>query len=142
MTSFMPLASERPAYVINKLSNVIERPDPSHPLYTAFHGPSANFSFINWINDIFGGNERHYIGDNLLSVWRPRTPLYLYHGKRRCVSKEDEDGNFAQLFDGNDDASLEKYSGLSFPTPESIEKNLMDIMGSTGLNQFPVNKIK
>ena len=135
------LASETPAYVINKLANVIGKPDTSHPRYTAFHGPIANASFIHYVQDIFGEIKLDNTADNLLSLWQDTTPLYLYHGARMCVSEEDEDGNSVNLFDKNDDAA--KYSHMNLiPTVEEIENMLRELMGSTGMMQYPVTKVK
>ena len=140
------LASETPAYVINKLANVIRKPNTSHPRYTAFHGPTANASFIHWKDNelykiIYGGIKRDYIGYNLLSLWQDTTPLYLYHGARMCVSEEDEDGNSVNLF--NDDYDAANYSHMRLiPTLQEIENILRGLMGSTGMIQYPVTKVK
>ena len=93
------------------------------------------------MKDIYGGIKRDYIGYNLLSLWQDTTPLYLYHGARMCVSEEDEDGNSVDLFDKNDDAANYSHMNL-IPTVEEIANMLRELMGSTGMMQYPVTKVK
>ena len=98
-------------------------------------------SFIHYVQDIFGEIKLDNTADNLLSLWQDTTPLYLYHGARMCVSEEDEDGNSVNLF--NDDYDAANYSHMRLiPTLQEIENILRGLMGSTGMIQYPVTKVK
>ena len=131
--------SGKPFYVINKLSNVIERPETSHRLHMLLRGPSANNSHIYWydVPDQYGNVRREY---KTVPYWQQYVPLHLYHGRRWCVSGWNNGD--AGLFTEDDDASDEKYDRLQVPTPEEVKSFLRTLMGTVGQGRIPVNEIK
>ena len=74
------LRSEKPVYATSKLSKAVERPYYKHPLYTAFHGPTANNSDYTWYNSLEGGVVRKILLSNA-RLRQVTMPLYLYHGE-------------------------------------------------------------
>ena len=108
------LEANRPAYITNKLSNVLERPHHSKHIYSALHGPVANNSDIKWQDFRVVGNW--YLNDGnifrnnvMLNQWKKDNVLYLYHGERYCVKREYEAGADVGLFHDVHDASLMRH---------------------------------
>ena len=137
--------SENPAYIISNISNAIERPTSSDPLYTALHGPRANDSVIEWseVQNSSCEQQRQNKKQKQLSHSVNSTPLYLYHGKRYCVEKENEDdGAQTELFDKNCNALHYKYDDQKFPTEDSDIKYLADFLGTEATMQYPVVKLR
>lgn len=105
-SSFRGMDSGKPFYVINKLSNVIERPETNHRLHMLLRGPSANNSHIYWYDapDQYGNVRREY---KTVPYWQQCVPLYLYHGRRWCVTGSNNGD--AGLFTEDENAHADKY---------------------------------
>ena len=137
--------SENPAYIINNISNAIERPTSSDPLYSALHRPRANDSVIEWseVKNSSCEQRRQNKKQKQLSHSLKTTPLYLYHGKRYCVEKENEDYDAStELFDETCNALHYKYDDQKFPTEDSDIKYLTNFLETEATMQYPVVKLR
>ena len=137
--------SKNPAYIINNISNAVERPTFSDPLYTALHGPRANDSVIQWSEEQNSSCEQQRQNKNQkqLSHLINTTPLYLYHGKRYCVERENEDDDTStELFDETRNALRYKYDYQKYPTEDSDIKYLTNFMGTEETMKYPVVKLR
>ena len=104
------MISNKPAYFVSNLSQAHKRPDFENPLYSALHGPTANKSsmFYSYFN--FEGSliKNLILPNEMLSKWKAEERLYLYHGKRDCVKKENKIK--VDVFDWfNNDAASNMY---------------------------------
>ena len=128
-----PLISNVPAYFISNLSEAKRRPNSKNPLYSALHGPTANKSSIEYEHLNFCDNllKIPVLPNEMLSKWKNEQRLYLYHGKRDCVKREENKKRYDvfNYFDIDADAALCKYPKheLACELNENIEnvKNLL-----------------
>ena len=89
-----------------------------HPLYDALHGPTASSSQIRFIlpervdqrtqREIFNSASAS-IHCQIQQYTQSVILLYLYHGKRFCVDKENDDEHDANLVKWTNNTSFDKY---------------------------------
>ena len=103
------MISNKPAYFVSNLSQAQKRPDTENPLYSALHGPTANKSSMDYSYFNFEGSLiKNLVPNEMLSKWKNKERLYLYHGERDCVKKEDKIK--VDVFDWfNNDAASNMY---------------------------------
>ena len=104
------MISNKPAYFVSNLSQAQKRPDTENPLYSALHGPTANKSSIEYkyLSPFDNSIKIPVIPNEMLSKWKNEERLYLYHGERDCVKKENKIK--VDVFDWfNNDAASNMY---------------------------------
>ena len=103
------MLSNCPTYFISNLSNTKERPEIWNPLYSALHGPAGNEQDMCYYFDK-KMRKRVTVCDEVLKYCKKPNVLYLYHGERYCVEKENKTDNANdKLFDDSKDASTVLY---------------------------------
>ena len=134
-----------------------ERPEYSHPLCSALQGPTANDSELMWPSFVRNENElkltttKH--GKNLLDEWKSPTSLYLYHDKRYCVSRENDDKSDVCLFSSDNasqfqnDASNKMYEHQFkdyklYETMTGSLRLLREKLQTTGKGQYPIKTLR
>ena len=123
------MISNKPAYFVSNLSQAQKRPDTENPLYSALHGPTANKSSMDYSYFNFEGSLiKNLVPNEMLSKWKNKERLYLYHGERDCVKKEDKIK--VDVFDWfNNDAASNMYPKhhLAYDLNQNIEnmKNML-----------------
>ena len=127
---------DKPVYTIGNLSDVIKKPKYNDPLYSALHGPTSNISSVDWYDlekKLYPRNEE---------AIRQLPFLYLYHGKRFCVERENEDDSDVSLFHSTKDASLGMYDHQRifqvWETVHGVEQFLQQVMGT---ENYPVLRL-
>ena len=107
------LMSRKPAYFITNLSRAKERPETSNPLYSALHGPVGNNTWVRYEHILVNNCWRKRVPDQCSNEWlyqrENEEVLYLYHGSRWCVSRENDTRGRA-LFHWLEDASDYYYA--------------------------------
>ena len=119
------LISNKPAYFVSNLSQAKKRPDTKNPLYSALHGPTANKSAIEYtyLSPFDNSLKFPVYPIEMLSKWKNEERLYLYHGERDCVKRENK--TKVNVFDWfNNDAALHMYPKhqQAYDLNEGIEK--------------------
>ena len=118
------------------------------PLYSALHGPTATNSYCVCVDvpnpQTKHSKQRNYTAKHQL---KNTSSLYLYHGKRFCVGRENEDDSDASLFHSTKDASLGMYDHQRifqvWETVYGIEQQLKQTMGTLfdEIKKYPVFKL-
>ena len=119
-----------------------------HPLYDALSGPTASSSQIRFIlpERVEQRTQRAFFNSISASIQRQIkpytrdvTPLYLYHGKRFCVDKQNDDESDANLFQWTVSSSFDMYDHqkkkLWLETLEGVRNELRRTMGTSENNQ-------
>ena len=143
------MENKKSVFLISNLSKAFERPEPSNPLYSALHGPTANDSELIWKFHYNFANRKKKMLENpeVLQRWTSDALLYLYHHKRYCVNIEDEDEDDDSLFNEEKDASKMMYPRqladvTKYETLEGIKNFLWNFMRLDKNKQYNAKVLK
>ena len=141
-----PLENMKPVFSISHLSEMKKRPEYYRgSIYSALHGPVANKSQLNFIYDV--NQRKHYENPRVLAQWKRNPSLFLYHGKRYCAEKQNEDNNGASLFDAVNNASNKLYDHQTqslklFDDVLGVIRKLRSGMKTEGMGQYPTKILR
>ena len=113
-----------------------KRPKDSNSLHSALHGPTANNSATDNWKDYLNLRQNKPNNPEMRDQEEKPTALYMYHYKRFCVNRENEENSDASLFDRKEDTSklLHPHQLKHYNYHESIMGALNGLRARMGIS--------